>query len=174
MRLGLLMASAILLCAVGNVPAAETGDGGNSEAKMAAMANPFTTVASLAVAEERAGFRISPLKTLPGDYGEEPVVMLFKGGKMIQLIYEEPLDGRRIVYRISRSMTPDVMNGDYSEYDRDEKISLGSLSLRVKGSEGVVYAAEWSQGGLNYCLLADDGIDDLELEEMLLGPQDRG
>ncbi len=169
---GSLMITAILASSCPLLAIAESVDGASADGdklQVVGKKNPFTSVPSIAAAESMAGFSVNPLKIIPSYYSPEPIVSVLNGGEMIQIEYEEPLDKKRITYRASKKLTSEVMNGDYSEYDRETDIKVGSYKLHIQGSDEVIYTAQWQEGGINYCLLIDDGLEDIELQELLLG-----
>ncbi|MBQ8707342.1 MAG: hypothetical protein IJ523_04590 [Succinivibrionaceae bacterium] len=165
--LGMLIAAVIFASA--GTAAAEEITPEQADRIVSQMKNPFVPVASLEEAEEQSGYKIERLKAVPEYYTAKPEVSVVKGGEMIQIAYQEPMDEKRMLYRASKKLSSQVMNGDYSDYERDTEKRIGSYRIRIKGSEDVIYAAEWTSDGVNYCLLVDDGLDDVELEEMLTG-----
>jgi hypothetical protein len=136
------------------------------------MKNPFTEQASLSEAEAKAGFSMKQLKYIPSYYDPVPKIYVLDDGVMIQVVYVEPMDQKRITYRASKKISTSEMNGDYSEYPDESRLKIGDLNLLVKGSDGVIYTAEWAAGGINYCLLIDDGMEEIEIKELFIGAQE--
>jgi hypothetical protein len=138
-------------------------------AQIANMKNPFQEVSSLSEAQDRAGFIMKQLKYIPDYYDPNPVYMIHNEGIMIQVVYVEPMDQKRITYRASKKISSAEMNGDFSEYQEERKLKIGDMDLLVKGSDGVIYTAEWGQDGINYSLLIDDGMEEIEIRELFTG-----
>lgn len=171
----LLFLSSVLFFSCSAAASAEPGTSDREKeisAQIINMKNPFTELASLSEAEAKAGFTMKQLKYIPSYYDPEPKIYVLDDGVMIQVVYVEPMDQKRITYRASKKISTSEMNGDYSEYPDESKLKIGDLNLFVKGSDGVIYTAEWASDGINYCLLVDDGMEEIELKELFLGAQE--
>lgn len=171
----LLFLSSVLFLSCSAVASAEPGTSDREKeisAQIINMKNPFTELASLSEAEAKAGFTMKQLKYIPSYYDPSPKFYVLDDGVMIQVVYVEPMDQKRITYRASKKLSTSEMNGDYSEYPDESRLKIGDLNLQVKGSDGVIYTAEWNADGINYCLLVDDGMEEIELRELFLGAQE--
>lgn len=100
------------------------------------------------------GVPVSEVKTLP--FKTTQTEYLSYWGEMAEITYTGAND-ESAVYRISKGTEDN--SGDYNTYPATETITVGSLSVELKGSEGSYTLACWTDGTYAYSLNLSDGVD---------------
>lgn len=59
------------------------------------------------------------------------------------------------------------ISGDYNEYEEESTIEIEKISVTVKGSDGKVNLALWSEGGYAYALDDMSGMDAEDMKNMI-------
>ena len=124
--------------------ASKTATSGN-----AAIPNPFVDCATLADAAMLTGFDIIVPDSVDGFDTRTIQVM---DNKMIQVIYTKG-DNNLLIRKQAGS---DDISGDYSEYAETNTVTLGNLAVTMKGENGMVSVAIWTDGGYTYAVDAQD------------------
>ena len=130
-------------------------------------ANPFTDFASLAEAEEAAGFSIA-LPEVP----EADRTVYRAAGQMLEVIFcrgEEHL----LTMRKAAGIKP--VDGDYNSYEKELSVQFSHMpevsAAREKLSGGRVRNITWTlmegSNTYSYAILSDPGLEEKDAQEML-------
>ena len=127
---------------------ADTADGSTE------IANPYVDCETLEEAGELAGFDISVPDEIDGGYTQGTIQAV--ENEMIQVIYTTEA-GEEITLRKGTG-TEDI-SGDYNEYAEENTLDVDGTSVTARGSDGLVYAATWTDGTYTYAITASAGLE---------------
>ena len=127
---------------------AETADGSTE------IANPYVDCETLEEAGELAGFDISVPDEIDGGYTQGTIQAV--ENEMIQVTYTTEA-GEEITLRKGTG-TEDI-SGDYNEYAEENTLDVDGTSVTARGSDGLVYAATWTDGTYTYAITASAGLE---------------
>ena len=121
---------------------------------------PWTDYATVAEAEEDAGFDINAPESIDG-YSFD-FARAFDDG-MLELFYTgENVDG----ISIRKAEGDGDISGDYTEYEQTGVVDAGGVDVTVKGDGEGIHLALWSDGGYTYSIsvsgaaaVADDIVE---------------
>ena len=118
------------------------------------IANPYVDCETLEEAGELAGFDISVPDEIDGGYTQGTIQAV--ENEMIQVIYTTEA-GEEITLRKGTG-TEDI-SGDYNEYAEENTLDVDGTSVTARGSDGLVYAATWTDGTYTYAITASAGLE---------------
>ena len=118
------------------------------------IANPYVDCETLEEAGELAGFDISVPDEIDGGYTQGTIQAVENA--MIQVIYTTEA-GEEITLRKGTG-TEDI-SGDYNEYAEENTLDVDGTSVTARGSDGLVYAATWTDGTYTYAITASAGLE---------------
>ena len=118
------------------------------------IANPYVDCETLEEAGELAGFDISVPDEIDGGYTQGTIQAV--ENEMIQVIYTTEA-GEEITLRKGTG-TEDI-SGDYNEYAEENTLDVDGTSVTARGSDGLVYAATWTDGTYTYSITASAGLE---------------
>lgn len=107
------------------------------------MGNPWTECTDIKDAENRAGFSFEIPEAIEG-YSLAWVQNM--NTTIIEVVYEST-DGR-IYFR--KGPGSDDISGDYNTYAESKQVTVGSYDVTMKGNDGTVSLAMWTDGGFSY------------------------
>lgn len=116
--------------------------------------SPFVDCETLEEAGELAGFDISVPDEIDGGYTQGTIQAI--ENEMIQVIYTTEA-GEEITLRKGTG-TEDI-SGDYNEYAEENTLDVDGTSVTARGSDGLVYAATWTDGTYTYAITASAGLE---------------
>ena len=116
--------------------------------------SPFVDCETLEEAGELAGFDISVPDEIDGGYTQGAIQAV--ENEMIQVIYTTEA-GEEITLRKGTG-TEDI-SGDYNEYAEENTLDVDGTSVTARGSDGLVYAATWTDGTYTYAITASAGLE---------------
>ena len=116
--------------------------------------SPFVDCETLEEAVELAGFDISVPDEIDGGYTQGTIQAV--ENEMIQVIYTTEA-GEEITLRKGTG-TEDI-SGDYNEYAEENTLDVDGTSVTARGSDGLVYAATWTDGTYTYAITASAGLE---------------
>ena len=152
---------AIILCGLSVCSlaacASKSATGGNAE-----IPNPFVDCATLADAAKLTGFDIVVPDSIDG-YDTRTIQVM--DNKMIQVIYAKG-DNSLLIRKAAGA---DDISGDYSQYAETNTVACGSLQVTMKGENGMVSLATWTDGGYTYAIDAQDVPMNGDTIEALIG-----
>lgn len=124
----------------------------SDEPDIIGMPNPFTDFNTLAGAEKQTGFYI----TLPDAIGSSNnKIYRAMNDEMLEVIY---VNGEDETGRIRKARGSEDISGDYNEYAETETVSVGSITVTLKGDAGQYTLAIWTDGSYSYSLSLSDGL----------------
>lgn len=139
---------ALTACGAGGQPAEEPS---------AYAANPWVDCASLEEAADLAGFSLAVPDRIEG---YPNVFLQAVENDMIQVFYctKDPgaEGGSRVLIR--KGVGTEDISGDYGQYAEEETVGMHGVDVSVKGEDGLVHTAIWTQAGYAYSISADDGL----------------
>lgn len=116
--------------------------------------SPFVDCETLEEAGELAGFDISVPDEIDGGYTQGTIQAV--ENEMIQVTYTTEA-GEEITLRKGTG-TEDI-SGDYNEYAEENTLDVDGTSVTARGSDGLVYAATWTDGTYTYAITASAGLE---------------
>lgn len=123
--------------------------------------NPFIDCETLADAAALAGFDIIVPDSVDG-YEERAVTAV--ENDMIQVMY---LHGDDEIC-VRKAAGDEDCSGDYNEYSEEKTVTVGEKEVTLRGNNGKVMVAVWSEGGYSYSIGVyaytqhNDGVADPE------------
>ena len=123
--------------------------------------NPFVDCDTLADAAALAGFDIIVPDSVDG-YEERAITAM--ENDMIQVLY---LHGDDQIC-IRKAVGEEECSGDYNEYSEEETVTVGDREVTLRGNNGKVMVAVWTEGGYSYSIgiyaytQHNDGVADPE------------
>jgi hypothetical protein len=131
----LLLAASLAACAAKT----EKTSGGDQ------IANPFVSCETMQDAAKLAGFEMTAPETVDG-YPDRAISAIEKD--MIQVDFTGG-DNRLTLRKAAGS---DDVSGDYNTYAETNAVTVGELSVTMKGNDGQVSVATWTDGGYSYAI----------------------
>ncbi|WP_432628388.1 hypothetical protein [Brotaphodocola sp.] len=159
----------------------------NETEQMASMPNPFTDHTSLADAQTAAGFSIKVPEAVQGVSAN---VFRTLGNEMIEVIYLRDYDAkngqedatadnstsetscteiariRKGLYDKNSDTDSADISGDYNTYSETSTSKIGTREVTMKGDNGMVKTAIWTDGGYAYSI-STDGISVDEISALI-------
>jgi hypothetical protein len=130
----------------GNKIIIKTGSTDNTE-----IPSPFTDCDTLEEAGKLAGFDMTAPDTING-YSER--VIRAVAGDMIEAIYRSGEDE----VRIRKAAGSEDISGDYNVYAENNVISVDGLQVTMKGTDGKVNVATWTNSGYTFAIGISSGM----------------
>lgn len=112
--------------------------------------NPFADYATMEEAEKAAGFSLTAPETVDG-YSEKLIQVM--SGSMIQIIFRDSEENRLFIRKEAGS---EDISGDYNNYTEINTISVDGREVTMKGENGLVSVAIWTEGAYTYAVTADN------------------
>lgn len=109
------------------------------------IANPFTECATMQEAAKIAGVEMTVPETVKG-YSERVIQAV--NNEMIQVSFMNG-DDQLIIRKAAGS---NDISGDYNDYPETSTVKVGDLSVTLKGNDGTVGVALWTNGGYTYAI----------------------
>lgn len=129
---------------------ADTAQKANSE-KNAQIPNPFIDCETIDEAVGIAGFEMTVPEEISGY--DKPVINAIEN-EMIQVIYYKDEDE----IRIRKGAGSEDISGDYNEYANTDTISVEGMQVKIRGNDGTVSVATWTNEKYSYSITVDEGI----------------
>ena len=154
-------------CQRNNNSLLEHQDSGDEDI-MVGMPNPFVQVSDIDRARKVSGINAELLKAVPAGFRNTPQISVLGRNHMVQMIYFDNVDPtKKLNYRVSDKLSPSVMNGDFNKYHVQKNIVINGIEIKVKGDDTGFRTVEWSNRGLNYCILSDIPLTETDIQWML-------
>ena len=113
--------------------------------------NPFVDYETLAEAARAAGFELDAPGTVNG-YDETIIQVM--NNQMVQVIFMSGDD--RIIIR--KAPGSDDISGDYNVYAETQAVDVNGTSVTMKGNDGTVKLATWTDNGYTYAVVSDNAM----------------
>lgn len=114
--------------------------------------DPWTECSDIDDAEKKAGFSFDIPETIEG---YKIGLIQNQDQSMIEVIYEAVDDSDDTIHIRKGSGTDDI-SGDYNSYSESKKVTIGSYDVTMKGNNGMVSLATWSDGEFSYAVLTPE------------------
>ncbi len=122
--------------------------------------NPFVDCKTIADANKIAGFTVVTPKTLPTGYSQDTIRAI--KDDLVEIIYVK--GENKISFRQGKD-SKDI-SGDYNEYKESNTLTIGSLQVTIKGDNGEVNLAVWTDGDYAYAI-SSEGLDNNTISDMI-------
>ena len=87
---------------------------------------------------------------------------------MFEIIYAS---GEDETARIRKAPGADDVSGDYNEYAETETVDAGGVSVTMKGENGLVKLAIWTNGDYSYALSVENAIGQSDMAALVANVQ---
>lgn len=122
--------------------------------------NPFADCATLEEAAKAAGFELAVPEKVNGSSRQGIQVM---AENMIQVFY----GGEENEVCIRKAPGTEDISGDYNRYAVCDTVSVGELKVTMKGEEGQMHLATWTDGGYTYSIGARTGMSSSDMSALV-------
>jgi len=123
-----------------------------TESGSAQIANPFVDCETLSDAAKLAGFSITVPDTAAGCSKREFQAI---SGELIQVFYQDQNGEEQLMIR--KTTGSEDCSGDYNNYAAVETVAVGGSQVTMKGNDGKVSVAVWTDGTHAYAIDASNG-----------------
>ena len=131
--------------------------------------NPWTDCASKEEAAQLAGFDLTAPDEIAGT-GEDAYQVMT--GEDIETIFEiDYASGEERAAYVRKAPGADDISGDYNNYAEVETVEENGVKLTLKGNDGLVNLAVWTDGGYSYALNVTDGLSQSDMTALATGIQ---
>lgn len=113
--------------------------------------------------EDIVGFDVPEVKKPSFDVERAAYTAI--GDDLAQVIYYSEADAAELVLRKAPG-TEDI-SGDYNVYAENEKLKIGETNVNVKGNDGLLYLAVWTDGKYAYSMYLSTGCERKVFTELL-------
>ena len=83
---------------------------------------------------------------------------------MFEIIYAS---GEDETARICKAPGADDVSGDYNEYAETETVDAGGVRVTMKGADGLVKLAVWTNGDYSYVLSVENAISQSDMAALV-------
>ena len=151
----------------------ETIDDKNAQTEQAGaenvqIPNPWTDYDSKDDAAQAAGFDLTVPDEISGCSEKSYRVLNAEGDVMFEIIYAS---GEDETARICKAPGADDVSGDYNEYAETETVDVDGGSVTMKGADGLVKLAVWTNGDYSYALSVESGLSQNDMAALVLNIQ---
>lgn len=122
--------------------------------------NPFVDCKTIADANKIVGFTVVAPKNLPTGYSQDTIRAI--KDDLVEIIYVK--GEKKISFRQGKD-SKDI-SGDYNEYKESNTLTIGSLQVTIKGDNGEVNLAVWTDGDYAYAI-SSEGLDNNTISDMI-------
>ena len=126
--------------------------------------NPWTDYDSKDAAAQAAGFDLTVPDEISGCSEKSHRVLNADGDVMFEIIYAS---GEDETARIRKAPGADDVSGDYNEYAETETVDVDGVSVTMKGEDGLVKLAIWTNGDYSYALSAESGLSQSDMAALV-------
>lgn len=122
--------------------------------------NPFTDHTALEDAAKAVGFELSVPEKVSGS--SRQCIQTMDSG-MIQVFYGD--EDHEVLIR--KAPGGEDISGDYNVYTQVKATNVNGSVVTMKGEDGVVYLAIWSNGGYTYSISARAGMSEADMAALV-------
>ena len=127
--------------------------------------NPWTDCASKEEAAQLAGFDLAAPDAISGVSEKSYQVMT---GEDVETIFEiDYASGEDRAAYVRKASGAEDISGDYNDYEEEQTVEAGSVSVTMKGNDGLVYLALWTDGGYSYALNVTAGLSQSDMAALV-------
>ncbi len=113
--------------------------------------------------ENTVGFELPELTRLPFALGSTAYTAI--GDKLAQIIYYGEAADTELIFR--KAPGTDDISGDYNVYDESRELTVDGIKISVKGNNGLIYLASWTDGEYAYSISVSQGCKEEAMETIL-------
>lgn len=147
-----------VLSANPNAGEGSSGSGENDE--QCGAVSPWMDFDTIDDLRKNAGFIFKLPQYMPDGYKEDSASLMF--GRLVDIRYKSTDD--EIVYRTEK--TEDDISGDYNQYEKTEKKTIGKSEVTIKKNKDSCHNAVWSDGE-SYSVSSAKGISEEEMTKII-------
>ena len=115
-------------------------------------------------AAQAAGFDLAVPDEISGCSEKSYRVLSAEGDVMFEIIYAS---GEDETARIRKAPGADDVSGDYNEYAETETVDVDGGSVTMKGADGLVKLAIWTNGDYSYALSVENAIGQSDMAALV-------
>ena len=141
-----LFCSLLTACGADSAIGADSHSAQSTSDSSTQIPNPWEDCTSLEEAQQLAGFSIQVPDSIDGYPNRSIQVM---DTSIIQVLYEMD-DDQQILIR--KGTGSDDISGDYNTYSEISQITVSDSSVTLKGNDGKIMVAIWSDGSYSYAI----------------------
>ena len=164
------MLQSLAACAQSAKPAAkpdqpaQTEQAETTDTENVQIPNPWTDYDSKDDAAQAAGFDLTVPDEISGCSEKSYRVLSAAGDVMFEIIYAS---GEDETARIRKAPGANDVSGDYNEYAETETVDAGGVSVTMKGENGLVKLAVWTNGDYSYVLSVESGLSQSDMAALV-------
>lgn len=143
---------------------AQTEQAETTDTENVQIPNPWTDYDSKDDAAQAAGFDLAVPDEISGCSEKSYRVLSAEGDVMFEIIYAS---GEDETARICKAPGADDVSGDYNEYAETETVDVGGVSVTMKGENGLVKLAVWTNGDYSYVLSVESGLSQSDMAALV-------
>jgi len=144
-------------CSGGNTDSTTGSSSGSVQ-----IANPIVDCDTLEDAAELTGFDMTAPDAI-GEFTDCTIQVI--NNELIQVIYQNGYN--QICVR--KASGSDDISGDYNEYAESNTVSVGDLQVTMKGADGTVNVAVWTNDGYSYSVQTASGLSSSAMSDLITG-----
>lgn len=143
---------------------AQTEQAETTDTENVQIPNPWTDYDLKDDAAQAAGFDLAVPDEISGCSEKSYRVLSAAGDVMFEIIYAS---GEDETARICKAPGADDVSGDYNEYAETETVDAGGVSVTMKGENGLVKLAVWTNGDYSYVLSVESGLSQNDMAALV-------
>lgn len=154
-----LSAIMVLSMAACGAPTRNVENNKQSTSENIQIPNPWKEVSSMDEAQNEIGFDIVVPESIDG-YTEKVILTNTDTG-IVEVIFRN--EDNELCFR--KGTGDSDISGDYNTYAEEDTIDLNGLTILMKGSDGKVNLATWSDGGFSYSIDSKVGLSKTKMTD---------
>lgn len=143
---------------------AQTEQAETTDTENVQIPNPWTDYDSKDAAAQAAGFDLAVPDDISGCSEKSYRVLSAAGDVMFEIIYAS---GGDETARIRKVPGADDVSGNYNEYAETETVDVGGVRVTMKGADGLVKLAVWTNGDYSYVLSVESGLSQNDMAALV-------
>ena len=143
---------------------AQTEQAETTDTENVQIPNPWTDYDSKDDAAQAAGFDLAVPDEISGCSEKSYRVLSAEGDVMFEIIYAS---GEDETARIRKAPGADDVSGNYNEYAETETVDVGGVRVTMKGENGLVKLAVWTNGDYGYVLSVESGLSQSDMAALV-------
>lgn len=143
---------------------AQTEQAETTDTENVQIPNPWTDYDSKDAAAQAAGFDLTVPDEISGCSEKSYRVLSAAGDVMFEIIYAS---GEDETVRIRKAPGANDVSGNYNEYAETETVDVGGVRVTMKGADGLVKLAVWTNGDYSYVLSVESGLSQSDMAALV-------
>jgi len=128
------------------------------------LANPFREHETLAEATETMGLPME-VPAVPEGWEETAIRSMAGEHPLIEVLWHN--GDARLTLRKGAGDTD--VSGDYNAYDETRTADWKPNGVRLKGRDGLLFHADWTDGGFAFAIVSDEGLTEEAMRALVTG-----